>query len=60
MKTMKTCPGCNGDETQECPKCEGTGQASPDQYAAGGVGECAKCKGTGEVNCPVCKGNGEI
>jgi DnaJ-class molecular chaperone len=57
---METCPKCNGDETIECPRCEGTGQMSPGPFAGVADIDCARCNGSGEVNCPKCKGKGEL
>jgi DnaJ-class molecular chaperone len=57
---METCPKCNGDETIECPKCEGTGLMSPGPSADVADTDCVRCNGSGEVNCPKCKGKGEL
>ena len=57
---MSTCPKCNGDEKIECPKCEGAGVLSPEQFVSLGLSECPKCNGSGEIVCTKCKGDGEI
>lgn len=57
---MNTCPKCNGDETIECPKCEGIGLLNDENLIAIDDTDCTRCKGSGEVNCPKCKGSGEI
>jgi DnaJ-class molecular chaperone len=57
---MQTCPKCGGDETIECPKCEGTGKTFPETLSGITEQDCIKCSGSGEVNCPKCKGRGEI
>jgi len=57
---MSTCPKCSGEETIECPKCEGSGISFPEQLASIVESDCPKCNGSGEINCPKCKGSGEI
>lgn len=41
-----------GNETVECPKCEGAGDL-PDRRYADGWRECTECEGSGEIENPV-------
>ena len=52
---MKECPTCDGEKTQPCDECDGSGTCKHC-----GDGQCPDCYGDGTQDCYECDGEGQV